>query len=324
MTATAAPPERQPAVDGGEPRSPRPRRRVGRFRRDLVLIALMVPGVLYFLVFHYGALFGNAIAFQDYVPFIGIWHSQWAGLANFAQLFGDADFWHATWNTVSISVLQLVFYFPAPLALALLLHSLVGDKVRKFVQSIVYLPHFISWVIVVALFQQVLGDVGVLNGVLGDAGVHTVDIIGNPDAYKPLVIAQVIWKETGWGTIIFLAALANVDEQLYEAAAIDGAGWWRRLWNVTLPAIRPVIVLLLILRLGDILTLGFEQFFLQRDTVGPQAGEVLDTFIYITGIKDGHFSIATAAGLFKGLVGLVMVFTANKIAHRLGEQGVYK
>jgi putative aldouronate transport system permease protein len=295
-----------------------------RLRRDWLLLALMLPGVAYFLVFHYGALFGNLIAFKDYVTFYGIWESQWVGVDKFTELIGDSDFWQATWNTISIAGLQLIFFFPAPLGLALLLHSLTGDTIRRFVQSVVYLPHFISWVIVVALFQQVIGDTGVLNGLLADGGLSTVDIIGNPDAYRPLVVAQVIWKECGWGTIIFLAALASVDEQLYEASAIDGAGWWRRLWHVTLPAIRPVVILLLILRLGDILTVGFEQFFLQRNAVGAQAGEVLDTFVYYAGIQSGDFGLGAAAGLMKGVVGIALVYTANKLAHRLGEQGVYR
>jgi putative aldouronate transport system permease protein len=179
-------------------------------------------------------------------------------------------------------------------------------------------------VIVVALFQQLLGDTGLLNSGLDGMGLHTVDIIGNPDAFKPLVVAQVIWKDAGWGTIIFLAALAQVDEQQYEAAAIDGAGPWRRFWHITLPAIRPVIVLLLIMRLGDILSVGFEQMLLQRDAVGPEASEIIDTFVYYQGIVGGDYGFAAAAGLFKGVVGALLVYAANKVAHRLGEQGVYK
>lgn len=162
-----------------------------------------------------------------------------------------------------------------------------------------------------------------VNSYLGDAGLHTVDIIGNSDAFKPLVVAQVIWKDAGWGTIIFLAALSQVDEQQYEAAAIDGAGPWRRFWHVTLPAIRAVIVLLLIMRLGDILSVGFEQMLLQRDAVGPQAAEIIDTFVYYQGIVGGDYGFA-AAGLFKGVVGALLVYAANKVAHRLGEQGVYR
>ncbi|MFI6875185.1 ABC transporter permease [Streptomyces sp. NPDC050400] len=278
----------------------------------------------YFLVFHYGALVGNVIAFKDYVPFDGIWGSPWVGLDNFQRMLQDSDFWHSVINTMLIAVLQLVFYFPVPLALALLLHSLTWGTVRRFVQSVAYLPHFVSWVIVVALFQQVLGDTGMVNGFLGDAGLHTVDIVGNPDAFKPLVVAQVIWKDAGWGTIIFLAALSQVDEQQYEAAAIDGAGPWRRFWHVTLPSIRPVVVLLLIMRLGDILSVGFEQMLLQRDAVGPQAAEIIDTFVYYQGIVGGDYGYAAAAGLFKGLIGAALVYAANKVAHRLGEQGVYR
>jgi putative aldouronate transport system permease protein len=298
--------------------------RLKRLRRDWVLLALMAPGVAYFLVFHYGALAGNVIAFKDYVPFDGLWASQWVGLDNFRQMFGDPDFWSAVWNTVWIALLQLFFFFPVPIALAMLLHSLTRDSVRKFVQSVAYLPHFLSWVIVVAVFQQVLGETGLLNNVLGDANLHTVNIIGNPAAFKPLVIVEVIWKDCGWGTIIFLAALTQVDEQQYEAAAIDGAGPWRRFWHITLPSVRPIIVLLLIMRLGDILSVGFEQMLLQRSSVGPDAAEVIDTFVYFKGLVGGDYGYAAAAGLFKGVVGAALVFAANKVAHRLGEQGVYR
>lgn len=305
------------------PRAGKQKRR-SRLRRDAALLLVMAPGVLYFLIFQYGALFGNALAFVDYVPFLGLAESRWVGLANFQHMLGDPQFWNAVVNTVVIAGLQLVFFFPAPLALALLLHSLVGSTVKRFVQSVVYLPHFLSWVIVVALFQHMLGGAGVVNGWLGDLGLGAIHVIGNPDTYKPLVVVQLIWKECGWATIIFLAALSQVDEQLYEAAALDGAGWWGRLWHVTLPGIRPVIVLLLVLRLGEFLQVGFEQFFLQRQAVGPETGEVLDTFVYFTGFANGEFGYAAAAGLFKGVIGVALVYTANRIAHRLGEQGVYQ
>ena len=295
-----------------------------RIRADRVLLLVAAPGLAYFLFFHYGALFGNVLAFQDYVPFLGISGSEWVGLAHFERMFTDPLFWNAVKNTLFIAALQLVFFFPAPLALALLLNSVVGDTLRRFVQSVVYLPHFLSWVIVVALFQQMLGGAGVVNGWLSTLGFSGISIIGNPDAYGPLVVAQLIWKECGWATIIFLAALSQVDEQQYEAAALDGAGWWRRLWHVTLPAIRPVIVLLLVLRLGEFLSIGFEQFFLQRQSVGPETGEVLETFVYFTGFANGDFGYAAAVGLFKGVIGVALIYAANKVAHRLGEQGVYK
>ncbi|WGM20267.1 ABC transporter permease subunit [Paenarthrobacter sp. OM7] len=295
-----------------------------RLRRDLTLLLLLTPGLLFFLIFQYWALGGYVIAFQDYVPFLGIEGSDWVGLENFQAFFGGPAVWQAVRNTLQISALQLIFFFPAPIALAIFLHSVQFDWARKIVQSIVYLPHFISWVIVVALFQQVLGPVGVVNGWLSDAGLSTIDVIGNPSAFQPLMVAQLIWKDCGWGMIIFLAALYRVDEQLYEAAAIDGAGWWRRLWHVTLPSMRPIIVLLFILKLGDILTVGFEQIFLQRNAVGPEAAEVLDTFVYFSGVIDGNWGYATAVGLLKGIIAAVLVYLANKAAHKLGEQGLYR
>ncbi|HWS37922.1 MAG TPA: ABC transporter permease subunit [Actinoplanes sp.] len=320
MVLTQAPPETEATARPG-PSKPRKRH---LNRKSTALYLLLLPGMLYFLVFHYGALFGNVLAFQDWIPFLGVRGSAWVGFDHFERMFSDPLFWSAVGNTVLIAVLQLIFFFPAPLGLALLLHSIVGGTVRKFVQSVVYLPHFLSWVIVVALFQHMLGGAGVVNGWLADLGVGGIQVIGNPDAYKPLVVAQVIWKECGWATIIFLAALVNVDEQLYEAAAIDGASWWRRLWHVTLPAIRPVIILLLVLRLGEFLSIGFEQFFLQRQSVGPEVGEVLDTFVYYAGFASGDFGYAAAVGLFKGVIGIALIYTANKVAHRFGEQGIYK
>lgn len=321
MTRARATPIGSTATPAAHRSRSRPRQRL---RASRVFWLLALPGLVYFLVFHYGALFGNVLAFMDYVPFLGISGSEWVGLAHFERMFTDPDFWNAVGNTLFIAVLQLVFFFPAPLALALLLHSIVGDTVRKFVQSVVYLPHFLSWVIVLALFQQMLGGAGVVNGWLTGLGANPLSIIGNPDVYGPLVVAQLVWKECGWATIIFLAALSQVDEQQYEAAALDGASWGRRLWHVTLPAIRPVIVLLLVLRLGEFLSIGFEQFFLQRQSVGPETGEVLETFVYFTAFTGGDFGYAAAVGLFKGVIGIALIYTANKVAHRLGEQGVYQ
>ncbi|WP_299537137.1 sugar ABC transporter permease [uncultured Streptomyces sp.] len=328
MSLALKEPEARPkkAAGTGNPgrTRPRPTGLWHRIVRDRALLLLMLPGVLFFLVFQYGALFGNVIAFKNYMPFLGLQASPWVGFENFETLFSEPAFWHAALNTVVLALVQLVFYFPVPLALALLLHSLTQGPVRKFVQSVVYLPHFISWVIVVALFQQLLGSSGALNGALGGDDGHLIDILGNPDLFKPLMVLELVWKESGWGTIIFLAALFQVDEGLYEASALDGAGPWRRFWHITLPALRPVIFLLLILRLGDILSVGFEQILLQRDAFGGDVAEVIDTYVYFHGIRDGNWGVAATAALFKGVIGAVLVFSTNKIAHRMGEQGVYR
>jgi putative aldouronate transport system permease protein len=290
--------------------------------RERWLYLLAAPGVLYYLVFQYLPMLGNVIAFQDYSPFLGFTDSPWVGLNNFARLFSDPDVGVVISNTLIISFLQLIFAFPVPIALALMLNAVINPYFKRFVQSVLYLPHFISWVIIISIFQQVLGGDGMINRFIRGVGGQPVEIMTNPDFFKPLVVLQVVWKESGWGTIIFLAALTAVDVTLYEAAVIDGANKWRRLWHITLPGIRSVIVLLLILRLGDILDTGFEQIFLQRQAVGFEAAEVLDTFVYFRGIQAGDWGFSTAVGLVKGLVGLVLILLANKFAKKLGEDGL--
>ncbi|MFI9556960.1 ABC transporter permease [Nonomuraea endophytica] len=306
---------------GAAPRKLPLRRRI---RRDRVMLLLTLPGLVYFLVFHYAPLIGYVVAFKDYQPYVGFIDSPWIGLANFELIFGDSRFWTSVVNTLKITLTQLVLFFPAPIALALLLNSVVSDKVRRFVQSVVYLPHFIGWVIIVSIFQQILGGAGALPNLLESAGLPRVDVMTNPDTFPLLVTLQVLWKDAGWGTIIFLAALLSINQELYEAAAMDGAGRWRRLWHVTLPGITPIIVLLLILNLGSILSVGFEQILLQRDAVGAESAEVLDTFVYYNGIQDGQWGPAAAVGLIKAIVGAALVLGANKVAHLLGHEGVYR
>ncbi|NUW40927.1 ABC transporter permease [Nonomuraea rhodomycinica] len=295
-----------------------------RLRRDWQLLLMTVPAIGLLLVFHYVPLLGNVIAFQDYSPYVGIKDSPWVGLANFQWLVLDESFWDATLNTLTITAFQLVFYFPVPIVLAILLDSVVRPRLRLLIQSVVYMPHFFSWVLVVTLFQQMFGGAGLLSQTLRDHGYSGLDIMTNPDTFLLLVTGETIWKDAGWGAIIFLAALAAIDQNLYEAAAVDGAGRRRRLWHVTLPGLRPVVVLLLILRLGDALNVGFEQFFIQRDAVGRDAAEVLDTFVYWRTLLTGEWSYGAAAGLVKGVVGLILILVANKVAHRFGEQGIYK
>lgn len=299
------------------------RKRPPRFRRDRALLLMVAPGLLLLLAFQYYPLLGNIIAFQDYVPFVGIRDSPFVGLSNFAQIFGDPAFWNAVRNTLIITALNITLFFPIPIATALLLDSIYHERIKGFIRSAMFLPHFISWVVIVSLFQQILGNAGVINQFLLQNGFGTVNIIGNASVFKLLLVAEITWKDAGWASIIFVAALASVDGALYESAAADGAGYWRRLWHISLPGLRPVIILLLILRLGDALSVGFEQVLLQRDSVGPRAGEVLDTYIYYFGVQGGNWSVAAAAGIVKGLVGLGLVLAANKLAHKFGEEGVY-
>ncbi len=284
---------------------------------------MVLPVVVLLGVFHYFPTLGNVIAFQDYSPYVGIRGSEFIGFDNFSRMFSEPAFWQAAANTLMITVVQLVFFFPIPIALALLLNSVLSAKLRNVIQGVVYLPHFFSWVLVVSLFQQMIGGAGLLAQSLRNNGYQAIDLMTRPDTFIVLVTAQSIWKDAGWGMIVFLAALSTINPALYEAAAADGANRWRRLWHITLPGLRPVIVLLLILRLGDALTVGFEQFILQRSAVGADAAEVLDTYVYYQGLLVGDFGYGAAAGLFKGVVGLVLVLVANRFAHMVGEQGVY-
>jgi putative aldouronate transport system permease protein len=283
----------------------------------------ILPGFLWFVVFHYLPILGNVIAWKDYSVFTGIWESPWVGWQNFRDIFTDPEFERALVNTLQIELLQLVFAFPVPLALALLLNSLISQRAKRSIQSVVYLPHFLSWVIVIAMWQQIFGGEGLVNQVLLNQGFERVNIMNNPDIFKPLVVVQSIWKDAGWGTIIFLAALTKIDVQLYEASAMDGAGGWRRLRDITLPGIRSIVVLLLILRLGSMLSVGFEQYFLQRQAVGAGAAEVLDTFVYFRGVVNGDWSFAAAVGLVRALVGAMMIFASNWIAKRFFDEGIF-
>ncbi|MFG2575878.1 ABC transporter permease [Streptomyces sp. NPDC048481] len=332
---TTAGPAKIPAPSGGDTggQKKRPAEKLSlrlRLRRDRTLILMTLPALVLLLVFNYLPILGNIVAFQDYDPYISdngivsMLHSPWVGLENFQRIFEDSAFWNAVQNTLVLFFLQLVLYFPIPIALALVINSVVRPRVRALSQAILYLPHFFSWVLVIAVFQQLFGGAGILSQLLRQHGYDGLDIMTDPDTFKFLVTAESVWKDAGWGIIVFLAALSSVPTDLYEAAAMDGAGRWRRMWHVTLPALRPVIALLLVLRVGDALTVGFEQILLQRDAVGPGASEVLDTFVWWNGVRNQDFGYAAAAGLIKGVVSLGLVLAANKVAHLMGEQGVYK
>ncbi|HYN96695.1 MAG TPA: ABC transporter permease subunit [Pilimelia sp.] len=318
---------------GGSGRRPRVKPRKvplrARLRRDWPLLMMAAPAALLLFVFHYVPVLGNVVAFQDYDPYLGdnplmaFVASPWVGLGQFELLFSDAAFWDALWNTLTITGFQLAFFFPLPIFLAILLNSVLSTRLRALIQTVVYLPHFFSWVLVVTFFVQMLGGAGLLAQELREAGVEPPNIMTNPDTFIVLVTAEAVWKDAGWGMIVFLAALSTIDPNLYEQAAVDGANRWRRMWHITLPGLRPVIILLLILRLGDALSVGFEQFLLQREAVGRQAAEVLDTFVYYKSIATGNYGYGAAAGLFKAMVGLVLILVANKLAHVVGERGVY-
>ncbi|MCU6709816.1 ABC transporter permease subunit [Paenibacillus sp. J5C_2022] len=300
-------------------------KRIGmRLWRERYLFLLLLPGLLYFLVYRYLPMAGNIIAFQDFSAFRGFWHSEWVGFKHFAKIFEDQEVVRVIWNTLYLSFLQILFAFPVSIVLAVMLNEVRNKVFKNIVQSIVYLPHFLSWVVVIGIVTTFLKSDGIVNQLLGALfGMEAIPFLQDSSWFMPLIVLEVIWKESGWGTIIFLAALAGVNPSLYEAAVVDGANRWKQIWHITLPAIRSTIVILLILRLGSVLDVGFEQIFLMLNPLNMDVGNVLDTYVYFKGIEQSDFSFATAVGLFKSLVGLVLIVGANRLAKRFGEEGVF-
>jgi putative aldouronate transport system permease protein len=288
-------------------------------KRDKYLYILAVPGVLFFLVFKYVPMWGLSIAFKDYSPYQVILHSPWVGFEHFQRLFSNPDFFTLFRNTLAISCMNLFLFFPLPIALAILLNELKSQRFKKSIQTIVYMPHFLSWVIIVGITFLLLSQSdGAIN-----KGLAKVDFLTNSRLFWLILTIQNIWKDAGWGTILFLAAIAGTDPQLYEAAKTDGAGRFRQMWHITLPSIRNVIVILLILRIGHTMDVGFEQVFLMMNGAVSSVSDVFDTYVYRTGIQQGEFSNSAAVGFFKSVTGLVLVVIANRLAKKLGEEGVY-
>ncbi|WP_441894556.1 ABC transporter permease [Paenibacillus sp. YAF4_2] len=297
---------------------------LGRLKRDKWLYLLLTPGLLYFIIFKYVPMWGVMLAFKNYQPFLGFWKSDWVGLDHFHVFFTNPEFFMLLRNTLILSLYNLVFYFPAPIILALLLNEIRLAFFKRIVQTLIYIPHFISLVIVASLTYVFLTtEGGLVNEMLQKYFGSKVDFLSSPEWFRPMIIMQTIWKETGFGTIIFLAALAGVDVEQYEAAITDGANRWRQLWHITLPSIRSTIIILLILRMGDVLDNGFEQIFLMLNPLNRDVAEVFDTYVYMMGITQGAFSYSTAVGLFKAVIGVVLVLGANWLAKRFGQSGIY-
>ncbi len=288
------------------------------------LYIMLLPGLLYFILFKYVPMGGLVIAFKDYSPFLGIWDSKWVGFGQFKRFFDTPDFFRLLRNTLGISLMQLVLYFPAPIILSLFLNEVRHNGYKRMVQTLVYIPHFVSWVIVASLTYQLFNvSDGVINVIYKAITGDTFDILSKGTAFWGLIVGQDIWREAGYGTIIYLAALAGVDQEMYEAARVDGAGRWRLMWNITLPAIKGTIIMMLILRVGGLLNTGYEQIFLMRNDLNIAFADVFDTYIYTRGIQNGQYSFSSAAGMFKSIVGLILVLGSNKIAKMTGESGIY-
>ncbi|MGI5899762.1 MAG: ABC transporter permease [Christensenellales bacterium] len=295
-----------------------------RIKRDIWVYALLVPGLVYYIVFKYLPMWGVSIAFMDYNPFLGISGSKWVGLKHFIDFFGSYQIKQLFRNTVFLATYNLCLSFPAPILLALMLNEVFNEKFKKIVQTMIYLPHFISWVVVVGLCHVIFSpENGIVNMFLTRMGMNKVYWLTSESAFRLFYTAQGIWKGVGWGTIVYLAALAAIDVEMCEASYIDGANRFQRIWYITLPSIRPTIIILLILKVGDFLDTGFEHIYLMTNSLNREVAQVFDTYVYEKGLLNGSYSYSTAVGLFKSIFGLILVFIADRLAKRAGNDGIY-
>ena len=294
------------------------------FKRELPMHVMLLPAVVVVLIFSYGPLAGLVMAFQDFQPDKGFLHSPWVGLANFQFLLLLPGSVKTLWNTIYIAFLKGVFGLITPLITALLLNELRSLRYKRTLQTILYLPHFLSWVILSGILIDVLSpSSGVINMVLKAVGVEPIFFLGDNTWFPIVAVTSDIWKEFGFNSVVFLAALTAIDPTYYEAAIIDGAGHMRRLWHITLPNLRNMLVMLALLNLGNILNAGFDQIFNLYSAVVYESGDIIDTFVYRLGIKDAMYSVAAAAGFFKSAVSLLLLSSAYYLAYKFADYRIF-
>ncbi|WP_028611685.1 ABC transporter permease [Paenibacillus harenae] len=285
-------------------------------RKHWILYAMAFPGLLWFLLFRYVPVLGSVIAFQDFQIFNGIWDSPWVGFKHFEYIFTYSNLVNVLRNTLLISLYQLIFGFPAPVILALMLNEVRKKWFKRSLQTLFYLPHFISWVIIGGIIFELLSLDGIVNVLLQQFGGEPILYMQKPEYFRSIVVLSSIWKEVGWSAIIYLAALTGINPSLYEAATVDGAGKWRQLTSITLPSLLPTIMILLLLRIGNFLELGFEQIYVFLTPLTFSVGDILDTYVFRAGVLEGNYSVTTAVGLFKSLVGFAMLWVGNYISRK--------
>ncbi|MDR0644066.1 MAG: ABC transporter permease subunit [Treponema sp.] len=294
------------------------------FKRTWMLYAMLILPMVFFLVFRYFPMINIAIAFKDYNIFRGVWDSPWVGLKWFQEAFTSRDFYNALRNTLVLNFLDLIVGFPAPIILAVLLNELHIRSYKKLTQTVVYLPHFLSWIIISGMaFQLFAPSGGVINMMLARLGFKPVNFLMENHLWIATYVGLGVWKEMGWGTIIYLAAITSINPELYEAAEVDGAGRLRKIWHVTLPGIRSTIVVLLIMNLGRILGSEFDRPYTLANPTVMQVADVISTMVYRVGIRSMQFSYTTAIGLFQSLVCVIFLLAANAIAKKAGERGIW-
>ena len=293
-------------------------------KRHKDIYLLMLIPIIYFIIFKYVPMLNGQIAFKDFKPRLGVWKSHWAGFKYFKEFFSSYYFWELIRNTVGYSFGKLVLSVPLSIILAVVLFESHREVLRKIVQTLTYLPHFLSWVIMYGILLSLLapGD-GVVNDLLKMMGMEPIDFLTNTKCFPWIVLFSDAWKEMGWGAIIFIAALMGIDPSLYEAAMVEGTTAVQRTWYITLPSIRPVIVMVVLLKLGTILNAGFNQIFMLYNTSVFSVADIIDTWVYRQGLLDARFSLATAVGIFKGIIGTLLVAFANRLTKIVADSSLF-
>lgn len=295
--------------------------------KDKLLYVMVIPGIAYFLIFHYMPLYGIKIAFTDYSIYKPMSEATFVGLANFTKLFNTYGFNRALRNTIIISIYNLLFSFPAPIILALVFNEIWNKKFKKIIQTAVYLPHFVSWIVILGIFSAIFSSsTGVISQLAKMFGYNgkIPNIMNQQSTFRAFLVGTNIWKTAGFGTILYMASLASISPELYEAAVVDGATRWQQTWHITLPGLRSTIVILLIMRVGRILNSNFEQIYALYNPFVYEVSEVLETYIYKIGISEAKFSFSAAAGVFKSIIGFVLVIITNWLAKKIdSDSGIY-
>lgn len=293
-------------------------------KRDWMLLLIILPGVVYFAVFCYGPMYGILMAFKDYNISKGIWGSPWVGLKHFKELVNSVYFGRLVKNTFLLSIEQLFWSFPVPIAFALLLNEIRNKKFQRFAQTAAYLPHFVSVVVVVGILKDMLSsDGGVLTQFLSFFGATPKNYFNLPEAFRPLYVGSGVWQEFGWNSIIYVAAIAGIDQQLYESAALDGAGRWKQLLHITLPSIAPTIILLLILNMGNMLNIGYEKVILMYNEATYSTADIFSTYVYRKGLLNAQYSFASAVGLANSAINVIILLCANFLAKKTTETSIF-
>lgn len=286
-------------------------------KKDWRLYSLLVLPIVFLLIFRYLPMAGNVIAFRRYRPGSNIFGDEWVGMHYIEMFINDPTFWRVFWNTVILGVLTLLICFPLPIILALMFNELRSNKFKRVAQSISYLPHFMSIVIVAGLVIQLTSIQGTVNQIITGFGGDAIHFMGSAEWFRTIYVSSEVWQTVGWGTILYLAALTTIDPQLYEAARIDGANRWKQMWHVTIPGIMPTMVVLLVLNIGTFMAVGFEKVLLLQNNLNMATADVIATYVYRMGISQGQFSYGTAIGLFEAIIGLILILSANYAARRM-------